>query len=88
MSSGQYSVNSLNIKFKTSMLRLDLCDYTGAYIAVKGRISVRGTNDSNKRDKNLTFKNNAPFRTCVSKINNAFIENAKDLDTVIPCIFC
>ena len=70
------------------MLRLDLCDYTGAYIAVKGRISVRGTNDSNKRDKNLTFKNNAPFRTCVSKINNAFIENAKDLDTVIPCIFC
>ena len=32
------------------MLRLDLCDYTGAYIAVKGRISVRGTNDSNKRD--------------------------------------
>ena len=88
MSSGQYSVNSLNIKFKTSMLRLDLCDYTGAYIAVKGRISVRGTNDSNKRDKNLTFKNNAPFRTCVSKINNAFIENAKDLDTVMPCIFC
>ena len=32
------------------MLRPDLCDYSDAYIAVKGRISVRGTNDANKKN--------------------------------------
>ena len=66
------------------MLRSDLCDYSDAYIVVKGRISVRGTNDANKRNKKLTFKNNAPFRSCISKINNTFIDNAEDLDIVMP----
>ena len=42
LSSGQYSVNE-NIRFKTSMLRSDLCDYSDAYIVVKGRISVLKT---------------------------------------------
>ena len=60
LSSGQYSVNE-NIRFKTSMLRSDLCDYSDAYIVVKGRISVTGTNNANRRNKKLTFKNNAPF---------------------------
>ena len=55
-----------------------------AYIVVKGRISVRGTNDANKRNKKLTFKNNAPFRSCISKINNLFTENAEDLDIAMP----
>ena len=49
LSSGQYSA-SKNIRFKTSMLRPDLCDYSDVYIAVKGRISVRGTNDANKNN--------------------------------------
>ena len=66
------------------MLRSDLCDYSDAYIVVKGRISVRGTNDANKRNKKLTFKNNAPFRSCISKISNTFIDNAEDLDIVMP----
>ena len=66
------------------MLRSDLCHYSDAYIVVKGRISVRGTNDANKRNKKLTFKNNAPFRSCISKINNTFIDNAEDLDIVMP----
>ena len=47
------------------MLRSDLWDYSDAYIVVKGRISVRDTNNANKRDKKLTFKNNAPFRLCI-----------------------
>ena len=72
LSSGQYSVNK-NIKFKTSMLRSDLCDYSDAYIVVKGIINVTGTNANNRRNKKLTFKNNAPFRSCISKINNTFI---------------
>ena len=70
--------------FKTSMLRSNLCDYSDAYIVVKGRISLKGTYDANKRNKNLTFKNNSPFRSCIWKINNTFIDNAKDIDIVVP----
>ena len=46
---------------------------------MKGVVTVGRTNDANKRDKNLTFKNNAPFRSCISIINTTFIENAEDL---------
>ena len=66
------------------MLRLDLCDYNDAHIVVKGKISVRATNDANKLNKKISFKNNAPFRSCISKINNAYIENGKDPDIFMP----
>ena len=39
LSGGQYCVNK-NIKFKTSMLRSDLCDYSDAYVVVKGKIHL------------------------------------------------
>ena len=65
------------------MLRSDLCDYSDAHIVEKGRISVRGTNDANRLNKKLIFKNNAPFRSYISKISNTFIDNAEDL-TVMP----
>ena len=78
LSSGQYSVNK-NIRFKTSVLRSDLCDYSDAYNVVKGTIT-----DSIKKDKKLSLKNNGPFRSCISKIKNTFIDNAEDLDIVIP----
>ena len=81
--SGQYSVNK-NIRFKTSMLRSDLSDYGNTYIVVKGTITVEDTNNANKRNKKLTFKNNVLFRSCISKINNTFIDNVEDLDTVMP----
>ena len=58
------------------MLRLDLCDYSDAYIVVKKRITVKGGNDTKTRNKKLIFKDNAPFRTCISKINSTFIDNA------------
>ena len=83
LSSGQYSA-SKSIRFKTSMLRSNLCDQSDAYIVVKGKISVRGTNNANIKNKKLTIKNNAPFRSYISKINNAFIDNAEDLDIVMP----
>ena len=82
MSSGQYSVNE-NIRFKTSMLISDLCAYSDAYIVIKGRITVEGDNDDKTRNKELVFKNNAPFRSCISKINNTFIDNAEDLAIVM-----
>ena len=58
------------------MLRSDLCDYSDAYIVVKKRITVKGGNDTKTRNKKLIFKDNAPFRTCISKINITFIDNA------------
>ena len=66
------------------MLRSDLCNYSDPYIVVKGRISVRGNNDATKRKKKLNFKNNAPFRSCISKIKSTLIDNAEDLHVVIP----
>ena len=83
LSSGQYSVNK-NIRFQTSLLRSDLCDYSNAYIVVKGRVSVTNNNSANRIYKKLTFKNNVPLRSCITKINNIFIDNAEDLDIVMP----
>ena len=84
---GTYSPNK-QIKFKTSMLRSSLCDYSDAYILVKGNITVNNTaaagaagNNSNKK---LIFKNCAPFINCISKINNTDIDNAKYIDVVMP----
>ena len=65
------------------MLRSDVCDYSDEYIAVKGRRSVTGNNVVNRRNKKLTFQNNASFRSCISKFNNTFIDNVEDLDVVM-----
>ena len=75
------------IKFKTSMLRSDLCNYADAYIVVKGDITLTKTNGRgiiDIRNRFLAFKNNAPFTNCISKINNVLIDNAEDLDIVMP----
>ena len=66
------------------MLISDLCDYSDAYIIVKGGITFEGNNDANKRNKSVEFKNNAPFINCISKINDVNIDNAEDLDIVMP----
>ena len=77
------SVNK-EIRNKTSMLRSDLYDFSDAYIVVEGNITLEGDNDANKQNKNLAFKNNVPFITCISKINGVQIDNAEDLDVVMP----
>ena len=65
------------------MLKSDLCDFSDAYIAVKGNIVV--TNPENaKRNKSDAFKNNAPFINCISKINGLQSDNAEDLDVLMP----
>ena len=69
------------------MLRSDLCDFTDAYIVVKGDITLTETNERGSidiRNRFLAFKNNAPFTNCVQKINNVLIDNAQGLDVVIP----
>ena len=70
-------------RFKTSMLQSDLCDFSDAYIVVKGSNTVADPNYA-AYDKKLYFKNNAPFISCISKINNTLIDNAEDLDIVMP----
>ena len=87
-SRGTYTGNS--IKFKTTMLRSNLCDYADAYILVKGTITITGagnddaTKQADERDKGVTFKNCAPFTKCISRINNTDIDNAQDIDIVMP----
>ena len=86
-SRGIYNVNS-QIKFKTTMLKSSLCDYSDAYILVKGTISVNNTAAQgaavNNNNKEVIFKNCAPFTNCISEINNTQIDNAKDIDIVMP----
>ena len=66
------------------MLRSDLCNYSDAYVWVKGTITVTDPNNNSNMDRRLTFKNNAPFISCISKINSELVENAEDLDIVMP----
>ena len=82
--SGNTYNTSKPIRFKTSMLRSDLCDYSDAYVWVKGTITVTDPNNNANFDRGLTLKNNAPFISCISKINSELVENAEDLDIVIP----
>ena len=100
-----YDVNK-ETRIKTLMLRWDLCDFSDAYIVVKGTITLtkkaftaddieapnntvananatNTLNDNAFGEKNLVFKNNAPFINCVSKINGIKIDNAEDLDVVM-----
>ena len=63
---GTYSEDK-ETRFKTSMLRSSLCDYSDAYILVKGTITVANTaaqdQPNNGANKNIIFKNCAPFTT-------------------------
>ena len=81
--SGETCNTNKQIRFETSVLRSDLCDYKDAYIVVKGKITVTSP-DNNAYDKKLAFKNNTPFTSCISKISNTLIDNAEDLDVVMP----
>ena len=87
-SGGNYA-NS-DIRFKTAMLRSNLCDYADSYILVKGTITITGAGDNaaarpaDERNKEVTFKNCAPFTKCISRINNTDIDNTHDIDIVMP----
>ena len=88
-SRGTYDAGS-DIKFKTTILKSNLCDYTDAYILVKGTITVTdaGDNDAAKRlderNKSVIFKNCAPFTECVNRINGTEIDTAQDIDIAMP----
>ena len=70
------------------MLKSSLCDYSGAYIHVMGTISVNNTAaadaDANNTNKNVIFKKCAPFIKCTSEIDNASVDDAKDINIIMP----
>ena len=76
--SNTYNENK-SIRFKTLMLRSDLCDYSDAYM-----LTVAGNNLRDRRNRPLILKNNAPFVSCITRINGELIEDADDLDIVMP----
>ena len=84
-----YSPNS-QIEFKSSMLKSILCVYSNAHILLNVAITVTetGAGDAAKgvdeRNKDVIFKNCGPFIDCISGINNTQIDNAEDIDVVMP----
>ena len=73
--SNTYNKNK-TIRFKTPMLRSKLCDYSDAYILVKGTITVTAPGANNcannirdKKNRPLILKNNAPLVSCITRIN-------------------
>ena len=67
------------------MLRSDLYDYSDAYIVVRGIITVSAEErNRDERNRQVILKNNAPFISCISKINSTLVENVEDLDIVMP----
>ena len=66
------------------MLKSSLCDCSDAYVLICGAVTVtalpagRGNNY-----KQVIFKNHALFTDSISNINNAQVDNVKDIDVVI-----
>ena len=80
------------IKCRTSMLKSSLCDYSDAYILVKGTITIApapapaanlDSNNNNNNKEEVVFKSFSPFTDCISEINNTQIDNTKDIDVVM-----
>ena len=71
------------------MLKASLCDYSAAFIDIKGKVAITGAADdaaarqADDRDKGVAFKDCVPFTNCISEINNIQIDNAKDIDIIM-----
>ena len=66
-----------SIRFKTPMLRSNLCNYSDAYILVNGTITVTGNHPKDRQNSPLILKNNALFISCITRINGELIEDAR-----------
>ena len=87
MTRGTYTTTS-QIEFKNSMLKSSLCNYSDAYILVKGTTTVPNkavaATAANNANEEVIFQNCAPFIDFLSEINNTRTDNAKDIDVVMP----
>ena len=83
---GKY--DNSNIRFKTSLIRSNLCDYSDAYIFVKGTITVPNTVAAgaavNNTNKKVIAKNCTPFTSCITEINNTQVDDTQDINIVMP----
>ena len=77
---GEGNEDSTTVKFETKVIKSNLCDYSDAYILVTGNITATG-GDANTR---VAFKNCAPFAKCITHINNEPVDNADNLDIIMP----
>ena len=77
---GEGNEDSTTTKFETKVIKSNLCDYSDAHILVTGDITATGGGDDNK----VAFKNCAPFTKCITHINDEHVDNADNLDTVMP----
>ena len=83
-SNGAYNSNK-DIRFKTFQLRNDLCDLNDAFIVLTGRIIVANSNNvAAENNRKVALKKSAPFFNCILKINSQLVEDAQDLDIVMP----
>ena len=84
-SRGNYGKDD-QIKFKTSMLRSSLCDYSDAYILAKGTTCNTAAQDqpNNAADRKVILNNCAPFTNCISRINNTQVDDATNIVVVMP----
>ena len=71
-----------------SSLKSSLCDYSDAYILIKGTITIDNTSAAGaaaqSTNKKVISKNCTPFTNCISEINNTEVDNDKDIDIVMP----
>ena len=83
-----HNTNS-DIRFNPTMLKSSLCDYSDAYILIKRKITITEERDNaaarhaDERNKDVIFKDCAPFIKCKNEINNKEIDNANDIDIVM-----
>ena len=66
------------------MLSTDLCDTTKHMLMSKEILLLKEIIIKLKKNRSLAFKNNAPFTSCISKVNSVLLENSGDLDVVSP----
>ena len=70
------------------MLKFSLCGYSDVYILLKGTITVPYTAaadmNANNANKKVISKNCVPFTNRISEINDTQVDNAKDIDIVMP----
>ena len=82
------SYNNSKIRFKASMIRSNVCDYSGAYILIKGTIAAPDMATAgaavNNTNKKIIFKNCAPLTDCMTKINSTQIDDAQKIDLEMP----
>ena len=80
---GQYGRENENdsiIKFETKVIKPNLCNYSDAYILVKGDIKIADI----AAYTNVAFTKCAPFARCVTHINDEHVETAENLDIIMP----